>query len=59
MDEDFNMVGLEVTDYDKGDNELIDDLIPENIEIQAFIADGSYYAISKVEELYKYGITLK
>ncbi len=57
MDEDFNMVGLEITDYDKGDNELIDNLIPDNVEIQAFIADGSYYSISKVEELYKYGIT--
>ncbi len=57
IDEDFNILGVEITDYDKGDREFLDDLIPEDIAVERVIADGNYYSIEKVEELYKRGIT--
>jgi hypothetical protein len=58
MDSDMEMYGVEVTECDDSDLEIMDDLV-ENVEalIAKIIADGAYYSIEGVEALYKKGIT--
>lgn len=40
-------MGLEITDYEAFDHEMLDDLIPEGIQVNKIIADGGYYSIEK------------
>jgi hypothetical protein len=57
MDLDMNIHNVEVTDCDVSDISMLDDIIPKNIAINNLYADGAYYSISKVEELFGKGIT--
>jgi hypothetical protein len=58
MDLDMNIHSAEITDYTASDTEVMGLLIPKDLKIiDKFIADGGYYSIEGVEELYKKGIT--
>ena len=52
----MNVHGLEITDYEASDHEMLDDIIPEGIQINKIIADGGYYSIEQGERLYRKGI---
>lgn len=45
-----------ITNRDIADKEVVDELIPDNLNISSFIADGGYYSSQKVEQLYQAGI---
>lgn len=59
IDPEMNMHGVEITDYEASDIEMMDDLIPEDGSqpIDKIIADGGYYSIQGVEKLHDLGIT--
>ncbi len=47
------MHGVEITDYESSDIEMMDSLIPDDgsIIVEKVIADGSYYSIEGVENM--------
>jgi Transposase DDE domain len=57
IDPEMNIQAIEITDYEISDIEMLDKLIPEDIEVDKLIADGGYYSIKGVEELNNSGIT--
>jgi hypothetical protein len=57
MDLDMNIHNVEITDCSSSDISVLDDIIPKDIAIDNLYADGAYYSINKVEELYTKGIT--
>ena len=57
MDALMNIHESIITDRNVADIEIADQLIPDNLNIRSFIADGGYYDIKKVERLYQAGIT--
>jgi hypothetical protein len=46
----------EVTENIVGDTEVYEDLIPNDINVEKFIADGGYYSIDILNELHDMGI---
>lgn len=56
-DPDLNIHAIEITDYDVGDIEMLNQLIPETIKVSKVIGDRAYYSISGTEELNEKGIT--
>ena len=56
IDPEMNVHGLEITDYEASDHEMLDDIIHEGIQINKIIADGGYYSIEQGERLYRKGI---
>ncbi len=56
MDTSMNIHESIVTDYNIADIEVTSELIPDDLNINSFIADGGYYDIDKVEQLYQAGI---
>jgi hypothetical protein len=59
MDPEMNMHGVEITDYESSDIEMMDRLIPDDgsIIVDKVIADGAYYSIEGVENMSSKGIT--
>lgn len=57
MDTSMNIHESIVTDCNIPDIEVADQLIPDELNVRKFIADGGYYSIAKVEQLYQSGIT--
>ena len=53
------MHGVEITDYESSDIEMMDSLIPDDgsIIVEKVIADGAYYSIEGVENMSSKGIT--
>ena len=56
MDTSMNLHESIVTDCNIPDIEVADQLIPDELNVRKFIADGGYYSIAKVEQLYQSGI---
>jgi Transposase DDE domain len=58
MDPEINMHGIEITDYEMSDIEVIDALISKDdgISVDKVIADGAYYSIERAERLQRKGI---
>lgn len=56
-DPDMNIHAIEITDYDIADIEMLEQLMPQEIEIGKIIADGAYYSIMGTEALNHKGIT--
>lgn len=58
IDPEMNMHGVEITDYQASDIEMMDSLIhaDEINAVDKVIADGGYYSIEGVEELYNKGV---
>ncbi|RYE18868.1 MAG: IS5 family transposase [Sphingobacteriaceae bacterium] len=56
-DPDLNIHAVEITDYDVADIDVLDQLMPQEIEIDKLIADGGYYSIAGADALNKKGIT--
>lgn len=54
----MNMHGVEITDTEVSDIEMMDDLIPEEVPmlLEKVVADGGYYSKEVVEELSNKGI---
>lgn len=57
MDPDFNIHAVKITDQDVSDIEVLNELIPKEIEVDKLLGDGGYYSTEGVEKLYKQGIT--
>lgn len=57
MDLDMNIHNVEITDCVVSDISLLNDMIPDYIGINNLYADGGYYSIDNVEDIYKRGIT--
>ena len=57
MDPDMNIHSMEITDNSVSDIAMKDALIPDDMAIDNIIADGGYYSIDGVEQLYLKGIT--
>jgi hypothetical protein len=57
MDTAMNIHEAIITNNDIADIEVVDELIPDNLNVSSFIADGGYYSSQKVEQLYQAGIT--
>ncbi len=57
MDTSMNIQEAVITNNDIADIEVADELIPKNLNVNSFIADGGYYSSQKVEQLYQAGIT--
>lgn len=58
VDPQMNVHGVEITDTEISDIEMMDELIPEEIAmlLEKVVADGGYYSKEVVEELYNKGI---
>lgn len=58
IDPDMNMHAIEITDWESSGTETMDQLIPEDLTqpIEKVIANGGYYSIEGVENLYNKGI---
>lgn len=57
MDSEMNIYTVEITDNSVSDIAMQASLIAEEVEIDKVIADGGYYSIEGVEQLYLNGIT--
>lgn len=56
-DPDLNIQAIEITDYDVADIDVLDQLVPEELEINKVIADGGYYSIAGTQALSENDIT--
>lgn len=56
-DPDLNIHAIEIADYDVADIDMLEQLIPQEIEIDKLITDGAYYSISGTQILNGKGIT--
>lgn len=58
IDPEMNIHGIEITDYEASDIEMMGDLIPDEIAelVDKTIADGAYYSIEGTQDLHNKGI---
>jgi hypothetical protein len=56
IDPDMETYALELTDQDRGDRDVVDQLMPESVLTDRIIADGGYYSAAKSQSLYEKGI---
>jgi hypothetical protein len=57
MDLEMNNHSIEITDNTVSDIAMMENLIPDDIEVDRVIADNGYYSKDRVESLYLKGIT--
>ena len=56
MDEDFNILGSNITNCNVPDINELDNIIPEDIDIESLLGDGGYYSKEQIEKLLELGI---
>ena len=56
-DPDLNIHAIEITDYDVADIDMLEQLMPQEVEVGKVIADGAYYSIAGTQALNEKGIT--
>jgi hypothetical protein len=57
IDEEMNILGAAVSEDNVSDLSAVPDIMPDNVNIDNFIADGGYYEKELVENLSQLGIT--